>query len=493
MHKSPDEVEKYLYLDQNKVFLYLFGIFSFVCLSAGMFYFSIQHPALFIFLLFFVSQIFYISISYLVGIFGKPFNLNSHEFLSIRHRKFSPSVDIYLPCAGEPLDVLENTYQHVYALNYQNKIVYVLDDSHSDDVKRLAEKYSFQYIRRPNPGENKKAGNLRYAFTKTSGEFIAIFDADFAARPDFFQETIFYFEHDPKIAIVQTPQFFSIEPDQTWVQKGSAFVQELFYRLIQVNRNTYGASICVGTNAIYRRKALEPMGGTALINYSEDLHTGFNCMELGYKVRYIPLNLTKGICPDTVSAFFSQQYRWAMGSITLFSNPRFWKLKMPVMIRLSYMSGMMYYIMTGIGIFISPLPGLVMIWFFPEQVFWYNILFSVPSLIFGTVYLAKWAKLPFGFYYLQTRALSYYAHLFAVIDKTRGDLMEWIPSGSTGHSSSRFFNFRRLLFAWAQIVVLLATAGAAFRAQTIGVCNVLPFLLFQFFNFYVQSSILRDQ
>ena len=89
-------------------------------------------------------------------------------------------------------------------------------------------------IRRDNRPELKKAGNLRYAFARTSGELYAIFDADFCPRPDFLRETVPYFEAEPSIGILQTPQFFRRREEQTWVEQGAGSSQELFYRLIQV-------------------------------------------------------------------------------------------------------------------------------------------------------------------------------------------------------------------------------------------------------------------
>lgn len=97
---------------------------------------------------------------------------------------------------------------------------------------------------------------------------------------------------DPKIAIIQTPQFFQDRKEHTWVEKGASQVQEMFYRwcqvrglsviehyylltkLSQVNRNKWGASICVGSNAVYRREALIETGGTAEVGASEDVYTG---------------------------------------------------------------------------------------------------------------------------------------------------------------------------------------------------------------------------
>lgn len=88
-------------------------------------------------------------------------------------------------------------------------------------------------VRRPNRPELKKAGNLRYAFTCTSGEVILILDADFCPRPEFLRETLPYFMN-PSIGIVQTPQYFRWRKEQTWVEQGAAVTQELFYRMVQV-------------------------------------------------------------------------------------------------------------------------------------------------------------------------------------------------------------------------------------------------------------------
>ena len=89
-------------------------------------------------------------------------------------------------------------------------------------------------IRRDNAPELKKAGNLRYAFARTSGEAIAILDADFCPRADFLKETVPYFNHDASIGILQTPQFFRFRDEQTWIEQGAGVTQEFFYRMVQV-------------------------------------------------------------------------------------------------------------------------------------------------------------------------------------------------------------------------------------------------------------------
>ena len=59
------------------------------------------------------------------------------------------------------------------------------------------------------------------------------------------------------------------------------------------------AAICVGSNAVYRRAALDSNGGTTLIEHSEDVHTGFDLRRNGWPLRYIPVNLATGLCPAT--------------------------------------------------------------------------------------------------------------------------------------------------------------------------------------------------
>jgi len=495
LHSAPSAKEKLSYIEQNKGLLYALGLFSLICLVTGMGFFAFSHPGFFFYLPFVVLLTVYLGISYFIGIFGKPFCYLNHVDVKARFERAASvsTVDIYLPCAGEPLDVLENTYRAVSLLDWEAKQIYVLDDRGNSEIEALAKRYNFHYIARPNRGELKKAGNLRYAFARTGGEFILILDADFAPRHDFLRETMPYFYYDTKIAVIQTPQLFVIEQDHTHVQKGAAYIQELFYRLVQVNRNTWGASICVGTNAVYRRVALEPFGGTAPIGYSEDLHTGFMLVKAGWKLNYIPVNLAKGLCPDNLYSFFTQQYRWCLGSFTLFMNPDFWRAKLPTMVRLCYLSGMLYYTTTAVGVFFTPLPGLLMVWLYPEYVFWYNLIFAVPSLIYGTLCLAWWSKAPFGSYSLTMRTVSYWAYYFAIFDKTRGDLVPWVPTGAHDAKVGRYKTFWYTFCGWSTFCFIVMIAGCIYHMKNWADYNFYPNIALAFFHqFLFMKTVVEE-
>lgn len=53
----------------------------------------------------------------------------------------------------------------------------------------------------------------------------------------------------------------------------------------KVNLDRFNAAVCVGSCAVYRRAAVEPFGGVAPIEHSEDMYTGYKMTEIGYRVR----------------------------------------------------------------------------------------------------------------------------------------------------------------------------------------------------------------
>lgn len=494
---APTDQEKLYYLKTNRPLLYSAGLFGFFSLCVGMWLFVISSVYYTWFGVFAGALQIYMGISYWVGLVGKDWDYEGHKKIleeTPLTAENSPTVDVYLPCAKEPIEVLRNTYEHVKNLDWPaDKLkVYVLDDGAMPEVEALARSFGYEYIVRDDRPRLKKAGNLRWAFSRTSGDFFNIYDADFCPRPDFLKETIPRMVADPDIAIVQTPQFFRTKTEQTWVEQGAGGVQELFYRVVQVNRDRWGASICVGSNAVYRRSALEAVGGTAEIGFSEDVHTGFYAVDRGWKVRYLPLCLACGVCPDRPRAFFSQQMRWCMGSTTLLSNPDFWKSKLSPMQKICYLCGMMYYSACAITIFVSPLPGVVLVWTRPEYFKYYNLAFALPSIIFTVVAMRFWAKASYGFNVQHIMVIQNYAYLTAIKDRILGRGLMWAPSGDgKAHKSNKYRNMRVLAWCW-----IFSWGGALISGMVYQILrglawyNCIPLLLLDGFNIYIANRFL---
>ncbi|CAN0266234.1 unnamed protein product [Ectocarpus fasciculatus] len=425
---------------------------------------------------------------------GKDFRLDEHtEVLKASEEKgYMPTVDVFLPVCKEPLYLLANTWKHVAALDYPHVKVFVLDDGASDEVKALASVFGFEYVLRSNAPELKKAGNLRNAFAMTSGEAIAIFDADFCPRPDFLKETVPYFGEDPTIGIVQSPQFFRFRDEQTWIEQGAGVSQEFFYRMVQVNQDRFNAAVCVGSCGLYRRTALEPLGGMAAIEHSEDMYTGYKMTQYGFKIKYVPLALAMGICPEEPQSFFMQQYRWCKGSSTLVREKEFWKSSISNLHKLCFLNGMLYYMATALLIFMAPIPIMLLVWMEADGVLWYHSGFVMPSLIFAGIIMPLWSKQRYGLAAQRVKVLQCYAHLFAIKDTFMGTHAAWLPSGS---GSARWRNATytaavRVMVVWNVIITSLIVGGSAWRMTMLTWYHFVPAMAIASGSFVLNMSTL---
>jgi cellulose synthase (UDP-forming) len=120
---------------------------------------------------------------------------------------------------------------------------------------------------------------------------------------------------------VQTPQAYGNL--HTVIARGAAYMQTVFYRFIQPGRNRFNAAFCVGTNVVFRRKAIDEIGGIYTDSKSEDVWTALALHERGWHSVFIPEVLAVGDAPETVEAYSKQQLRWATGGfeILLRHNP----------------------------------------------------------------------------------------------------------------------------------------------------------------------------
>lgn len=66
------------------------------------------------------------------------------------------------------------------------------------------------------------------------------------------------------------------------------------------------------------------------------------------QIKYLPLNLAMGICPDEPRSFFMQQYRWCMGSATLVFEDGFWSANISLIHKICFFNGLLYYFSTAI-------------------------------------------------------------------------------------------------------------------------------------------------
>lgn len=222
------------------------------------------------------------------------------------------------------------------------------------------------------------------------------------------------------------------------LEYGAGNIQQYFYRIIQTSRDTFWGSICVGSCAIYRRKALDSIGGTAQVEHSEDVHTGFRLVDKGWRIKYIPMPLSKWVCPDDLTAYFKQQTRWCTGSMSMLTNPKFWKSKVPRMTKLCYITGFMYYISNPVKLLLI-FQSIFLIFFHADTIGFWNLIIFVPTVISSMIVQ--------GIYiYPRTRIWTIIAHAsntwfysYAVLSLLIfGHIEWWSPTGLKQKINMRF-------------------------------------------------------
>jgi cellulose synthase (UDP-forming) len=231
-----------------------------------------------------------------------------------------PTMDVFITAYGEPPELVRRTMQAARAMSLEHRTI-VLDDGRSDVLRDIAREEDVEYQRRDGR-EHAKAGNVNAALERTDGEFVVILDADFVPESDFLL-TILPHLHDSNVAFVQSPQHY--QQGTNLVSRGAADAQRVFYELVCPGKNHFNAAFCVGTNVMFRRAALEDLGGIYTGSNSEDIWTSIELHRRGWRSVYVPQVLATGLAPDNVEAYFKQQLRWASGGFEVLFRGRLFR------------------------------------------------------------------------------------------------------------------------------------------------------------------------
>ncbi len=501
----PENLNKYLYVQKTPTWmirsLYSLGILTWCGVIYGYsLFFTANRTFFYIVAPFIGFLIIYHLVSYSIILFYKQFDLRRHFFL-LKHfnlEKLSsvpgslPLVDIFLPICGESAYVLSKTFLAVLKINYPNKQVYVLDDRGVEEHKLLAEEHGFIYLSREDKGHMKKAGNLKHGYERSAGDFIVIFDADFAPHPDFIRELLPYMSN-PRIAIIQSPQYFQTDQEvhhRSPLEYGASHTQEDFYRFIQVARSRLGAPICCGSNAIYRRKALDSIGGTVQIEHSEDAYTGFELLKKGWQVTFIPIILAVGLCPADLHAYFHQQHRWASGSLSLMLNKSFWTSRLSFSQKLSFVSGFLYYLSHPVMILFS-FQIFILLFLFHDYANLWNTLPFLPCILFSSfvIPLFRITRGRIGSFLARNAYLYSYSHATVVAFLHRS--IGWEAAGTKRTNISKEY-MQQTIFVSGYFLVYMGLVAFSVGTGVINIFNVSQYslLFWVFYNIVSTTFIL---
>ena len=286
-------------------------------------------------------------------------------------------------------------------MTYPHK-TYLLDDGRRENIKELALSLGVNYITRSD-NEHAKAGNINNALKQTDGDFVAILDADHVPLPDFLERLLGQFE-DPKMAFVQSPQTFynldALEKDVDFQNGKQSEQAEIFFHLIMPGKNRWNSAYFCGTGGIFRREALDQIGGFATETITEDIHTAIKIHGLGWKSVYVAEHLVSGLAPSDMGTYHTQRTRWATGNLSvMFRNNPITCPGLTLAQRLSYLSSMFYWTngLRKIVFYLSPIIVLLfgiypaenftptLIFFFSLNIFFQTFAFKIVTYCRGRI------------------------------------------------------------------------------------------------------------
>jgi cellulose synthase/poly-beta-1,6-N-acetylglucosamine synthase-like glycosyltransferase len=260
-----------------------------------------------------------------------------------------PTVTIQLPIYNE-WHVIERLIDACAALDYPHHRlqIQILDDS-TDQTTAIAQRRADYWqrlgidvtvIRRP-VRQGFKAGALAYAAPLAKGEFIAIFDADFAPPRDFLLRTLpcFMQADGERIGFVQS-RWGHLNAAYSPLTRSQALALDGHFVVEQAGRQAGGFPIGFnGSGGIWRRACIDDpaVGGWHADTLCEDLDLSYRAQLAGWQPCFLSEVEAPAEIPPQLAAFKRQQFRWAKGSIQTLRKVggRVWHSDWPLLVRLT--------------------------------------------------------------------------------------------------------------------------------------------------------------
>ncbi len=238
-----------------------------------------------------------------------------------------PFVTIQLPIFNEQF-VIGRLIEAVCRLDYPRDRfeIQVLDDSTDETVRvasEIVEQYAagfpgmepqpIVYLHRSNR-HGYKAGALDKGLDVARGEFVAIFDADFVPPPQWVMQVIHHFA-EPEIGMVQT-RWTHLNRNYSFLTQVEAILLDGHFVLEHGGRSRAQVFFNFnGTAGMWRRETINAAGGWQHDTLTEDTDLSYRAQLVGWKFKYLQDVECPAELPIEMTAFKTQQARWAKGLI----------------------------------------------------------------------------------------------------------------------------------------------------------------------------------
>lgn len=244
--------------------------------------------------------------------------------IQLLDEKDCPSVSIMIPAHNEA-KVIARTVQSMLSLNYppEKLQIIVINDNSSDGsaeiLTDIQKKYPNRNIKVINTnkenGGKGKSNALNIGFKESTGEYIAIYDADNTPEKDALLHLVTEIVGDPTLGAV-TGKFRTRNKNVNLLTR-FINIETLSFQWMSTGGRWKLFKLCMipGTNFIVRRNIIEKIGGWDSKALAEDTEISFRIYMMGYFIKFIPNAVTWEQEPQTLAVWFKQRSRWVKGNI----------------------------------------------------------------------------------------------------------------------------------------------------------------------------------
>ena len=227
-------------------------------------------------------------------------------------------VAVFIPVYNEEPRVVDSCVRACTTISYPDVCIYLLDDS-TDPRKRAAMQeisriYNLRYVHRDHRA-GFKAGAINHALPLLDDDtsYLLVLDADQKVKPAILTDLIPILEADPALSFIQTPQFFPSESSDA-ISVTFSYPQHIYNKHVCRGLSANDTAMLTGSNCIFRVSHLAAIGGMDETCIAEDIATSFAFHLRGYRGLFLDTVYAEGIAPPNLTAYFTQQLRWAYGN-----------------------------------------------------------------------------------------------------------------------------------------------------------------------------------
>lgn len=232
------------------------------------------------------------------------------------------SVSVLIPAYNEE-EVIEDTVNAVLKSDYDNiKEILILDNNSKDKTKQISKKLEKKYglVKYFVAKKQGKANALNFGISKAKGELFAVVDSDSFPRKDAIRKMVGFF-NDEKVGAATCPVL--VRNKKRFFEK----LQAMEYASIAVSRKFLegidAIYVTPGPLALYRKNAVQKVGGFDSNNLTEDIELTWNLASNGWKRKMCLDTKVTTVVPSKFKTWFKQRLRWSMGGTqTIFKYKR---------------------------------------------------------------------------------------------------------------------------------------------------------------------------